>query len=226
MLAEVDVKKEVRDVMEKSFIDLVGFTAIPSEQKYPPLEVVEKAKTPMDIMPNAKSVIVFGKVVPDSRLDVWSVFSSRENDEYGALYGRLINASYAVILLLRSKGYEAQHYAAHYLKFFANKAGLGCFGKNNLIITPKFGPRIRLWGILTDAALKPDSPFNKDLCNGCSECLNVCPARALTEQGFDRKLCWDYVFSNRKWIMPGVYTWCSACLDACPIGATSREFCE
>jgi len=218
-VAQNSLKEEVKGVLQKKFVDLVGFTTVPDKQKYPPIDVLE-AKTPHDVMPNARSVIVYGKALLDSERDVWAVFSSKEGDTFGAIYGRLIDAGYSLILLLKSKGYEAQHYRAQYLKFFASKAGLGCLGKNRLVITPQFGPRIRLWGVLTDAALEPDKPFTEDLCVNCSKCLTACPAQALTEQGFDRKRCWDNVFSNLKWMKPGIYTWCSACLDACPVGAT------
>jgi len=214
-----NLKEEIRGVLQKKLVDLVGFTTVPTKQKYPPIDVLE-AKTPHDVMPNAKSVIVYGKALLESERDVWAVFSSREGDSFGAFYGRLIDAGYSLILLLKSKGYEAQHYRAHYLKFFASKAGLGCLGKNRLVITPQFGPRIRLWGVLTDAVLEPDEAFTEDLCINCSKCLTACPVQALTEHGFNRKRCWDNVFSNLKWMKPGIYTWCSACLDACPVGAT------
>ncbi|CAB1081528.1 hypothetical protein D1AOALGA4SA_9178 [Olavius algarvensis Delta 1 endosymbiont] len=37
-------------------------------------------------------------------------------------------------------------------------AGLGSIGKNNLLVTPEYGPRIRVWPLLFDAELKPTGP--------------------------------------------------------------------
>ena len=40
-----------------------------------------------------------------------------------------------------------------YLKDAAVKAGLGVIGRNNLLITPRFGPRVRLRALLVDMDL-------------------------------------------------------------------------
>ena len=44
---------------------------------------------------------------------------------------------------------------AIYMKDTAVLAGLGCIGKNNLLVTPQFGPRQRLRVLLVDAELPP-----------------------------------------------------------------------
>ena len=38
-------------------------------------------------------------------------------------------------------------------------AGLGELGRNGLLVTPKYGPRVRLAKILTNMPLVPDSPI-------------------------------------------------------------------
>jgi epoxyqueuosine reductase QueG len=43
----------------------------------------------------------------------------------------------------------------------AIRAGLGVFGKNNLVLTKEFGPRQRFCTVLTDAELVPDPPLKK-----------------------------------------------------------------
>jgi epoxyqueuosine reductase len=58
-------------------------------------------------------------------------------------------------------------------------AGLGSIGKNNLLVTPEYGPRIRVWALLFDAALKPTGPVIYDPCDGCDEpCRKACPRNA------------------------------------------------
>ncbi len=58
-------------------------------------------------------------------------------------------------------------------------AGLGTIGKNNLLVTPQYGPRIRVWALLFDVELKPTGPVIYDPCDGCDEpCRKACPTNA------------------------------------------------
>lgn len=69
-----------------------------------------------------------------------------------------------------------------YLKDAAVLGGLGCIGRNNLLITPELGPRVRLRGMLLEAELTPTGPTTFDPCDGCEEfCRKACPQNA-----FDR----------------------------------------
>jgi epoxyqueuosine reductase len=69
-----------------------------------------------------------------------------------------------------------------YLKDTAVLAGLGCVGRNNLLVTPELGPRVRLRGMLLEDELTPTGPITFDPCDGCEEfCRKACPQNA-----FDR----------------------------------------
>lgn len=61
-------------------------------------------------------------------------------------------------------------------------AGLGAFGRHNLVIHPKFGTRVQFTSIITNLALKP-SPKAAESCTRCNLCVKNCPARALDESG-------------------------------------------
>ncbi|MBW1856442.1 MAG: epoxyqueuosine reductase [Deltaproteobacteria bacterium] len=66
-----------------------------------------------------------------------------------------------------------------YLKDLAVLSGFGRIGKNNLLITPEYGPRVRLRTMLIDEELTPTSPIDFDPCEDCEEfCHNVCPQNA------------------------------------------------
>jgi len=81
-------------------------------------------------------------------------------------------------------------YGGAFLKDSAHLAGLGVIGKNNLLITPEFGPRIRLRGIFMEAALKPTGPADFDPCNGCDmPCHRACPRGAFRSGSFERDFC-------------------------------------
>jgi len=66
-----------------------------------------------------------------------------------------------------------------YLKDAAVLGGLGCIGRNNMLITPEFGPRIRLRAMLLEDELTPTGPITFDPCDSCEEfCRKACPQNA------------------------------------------------
>jgi epoxyqueuosine reductase len=68
-----------------------------------------------------------------------------------------------------------------FLKDAAVLAGLGCIGKNNLLLTPEFGPRVRLRAMLLDAELEPDGLMDFNPCEGCdAPCMENCPPKAFS----------------------------------------------
>ncbi len=62
--------------------------------------------------------------------------------------------------------------------------GVGEIGWSKVFLTKKFGPRVRLGTILTDAELEPD-PLLKPgtLCNRCMACVGKCPGGAIPKPG-------------------------------------------
>ena len=65
----------------------------------------------------------------------------------------------------------------------AFEAGLGELGRNGLLITEKFGPRVRLCKVFTDLPLLPDEPHFfgvEDFCRKCLKCAEECPPRAIS----------------------------------------------
>ncbi len=66
---------------------------------------------------------------------------------------------------------------------YAIKAGLGEFGRHNMVITPEFGPRVRFSKIFTDLPLVDDAPIRfgvKEFCDICNRCSSACPPRAIS----------------------------------------------
>jgi len=77
-----------------------------------------------------------------------------------------------------------------FLKDSAHLAGLGVIGRNNLMVTPEFGTRVRLRGIFMEAELEPTGPIDFDPCNGCDRpCHRACPRNAFRSGSFERALC-------------------------------------
>ena len=86
-------------------------------------------------------------------------------------------------------GIETFHFPYHvekggiYLKDAAVLAGLGCIGKNNLLVTPEYGPLVRLRALALKAVLPSTGPVAFDPCADCkAPCRKVCPQNAFNQQ--------------------------------------------
>ena len=67
-----------------------------------------------------------------------------------------------------------------FLKDSAVLAGLGCIGRNNMVITPEYGPRIRWRALLMDRTAKATGPVDYDPCDGCPQpCRRACPVEGV-----------------------------------------------
>ena len=88
------------------------------------------------------------------------------------------------------------------LRHAAVEAGLGEIGLNRLLLTKRFGPRIRLGVVLTTAPLKPDQRFAEKVCDDCGDCVRACPAEAITKEGrVDVRKCARVIL---KYGLPGL----------------------
>ena len=112
-------------------------------------------------------------------------------------------------------------------KAVAITAGLGWQGKSLLLVTPSFGPRVRLATVLTDLPLEPGSPV-RNRCGTCRNCTKACPARAIrnvsTTQHYERRedavdlaACHAKLLAFKERPEIG-YTFCGVCIAACPFG--------
>ncbi len=92
-------------------------------------------------------------------------------------------------------------------------AGHGWIGRNNLLVNPYYGARVRYVTVLTDMPLRVDRPIEGD-CGGCQQCIEPCPAQALgqsaAEYNFER--CFKKLQEFRKRV--GHYI-CGICVKAC-----------
>ena len=109
-------------------------------------------------------------------------------------------------------------------------AGLGELGRNGLLITPQFGPRVRLCKIFTDIPMDVDTPIEfgvQKYCKTCKRCAENCKANAISTE--DEPTFNVACQSNN----PGVLRWpvnsercylywcengvdCSTCIKVCP----------
>jgi epoxyqueuosine reductase len=100
-------------------------------------------------------------------------------------------------------------------KELAQAAGLGWRGRNNLLVNPAYGARIRLVSILTDLPLQADKPLDNS-CDTCRRCIAVCPAGAIKDdiEEFDHRGCFEKLKEFRNKYNVGQYI-CGVCIKAC-----------
>jgi len=116
-------------------------------------------------------------------------------------------------------------------------AGLGQLGRNGLLVTPEYGPRVRLCKVLTDLPLEPDRPIDfglTEFCRGCRLCADACEVDAISKEAepgwepacrsnnpgalkwyVDTERCYQY------WCENG--TDCSTCIAVCPFNTGPVE---
>ncbi len=126
------------------------------------------------------------------------------------------------------------YYFSH--KMAATRAGLGWIGKTALMVTEKFGPRVRFVSVLLKESLtkngvpikKTTVPLEKSLCGNCSICVEECPAGAGSGRQWDIKTGRDSFFDAfacrdkcRELSLKNLgrnITICGICVKVCPIG--------
>jgi epoxyqueuosine reductase len=108
-------------------------------------------------------------------------------------------------------------------------AGLGVIGANNLLITPQYGPRVRLKAMLVEGlgetGFAPQEPFSSP-CDGCPRpCWQACPQEAFASGAYNLARCQrqmqeDEANAGRSPATGAMayVPYCRACEFACPIG--------
>jgi len=211
---------------------------------------ISNLRSPEGELPNVKSVMLMGFNAWDKAFNLavdspgWRGYGMHASDEqlehYQFYYEIMKNKAWTVVEYLIKRGFESLFSLSIPLKTAAVKCGLGCQGKSTLLVTPSYGPRVRLISVLSTAELDIDEPYKEDLCGGCERCVTACPTKAL--QPFRLKIdrCMTYSAESpyssdvhedvrrleRKLIekpTPDSYIECTRCIEVCPIGKPHRQ---
>jgi len=109
-------------------------------------------------------------------------------------------------------------------RYIAQLSGVGFVGKNNMIITKKYGSFVFLGEIITDLSLESDEPKEQQ-CGECNNCLKACPTEAISENVNMSKLCLSYITQKKhiddNWFskLGGRIFGCDTCQRGCPFNA-------
>jgi len=150
----------------------------------------------------------------------------------GLGYSRMAFTNFFLTKFIKSIGFKAINCATNDVVLsvpMAIKAGLGELGRGGWLVTPQYGPRVRLTVLLTDLPLIPDQPIDfgvTEFCEVCMKCAENCPSQSISYER--RSTTVPNVSSCAgaiKWPLNGescAAYWvqsksdCSYCIAACP----------
>ncbi len=221
---------EIKRISRLFGADLVGITAHDPRWLYDfRVDGRSREEKPNDLPDGLTHVIVLGHGM-DYGL-VQSYPSALAGAAVGMGYSKEAGTAAQISQYIRNIGFQAvaSMNDTGLVIPLAVKAGLGEYGRNQMVITPEFGPRVRFSKIYTDLPLVDDRPQRfgvREFCDICSRCADACPPKALPygPPSFDQP--------NRSAI-PGVRKWtadcekcfgywakmksdCAICLRVCP----------
>lgn len=102
----------------------------------------------------------------------------------GNKYSAMAITSHKIAVFLRRLGYQAipaGNDTAMSIPI-AIQAGLGELSRMGILVTEKYGPRVRLSKVFTDLELVPDKPIIfgvEEFCKVCMKCADNCPSEAV-----------------------------------------------
>jgi epoxyqueuosine reductase QueG len=184
-------KEEIRKYAMELGVDVVGFASLGDYRS-------KKSPDPLTILPKARSIVVLGHRMIDGALDSgnprvnmvgrMTVMDTSKSHLY--LTARFIERKFRARTSPVLSSYPLDMEAPTLgligdlsLRHAAVAAGLGIFGRHNLVIHPRYGSRLSFTGLLTELPLASDAPVREELCDNCNLCVEACPGRALDVEG-------------------------------------------
>lgn len=178
-----EMSLEIKKIARFFKADLCGITAVDPRWHYSSrVDVRDLSDAPNDLPEGLTSVIVLGHEMDAELVNTYPAATG------GAATGRAYSQEAATVMQLaayiRNLGYEAvpsMNDTALVIPY-ALQAGLGEYARNQMVITPEFGPRLRFSKIFTSLPLAHDRPKPlgvRAFCDICTRCAEACPVKAL-----------------------------------------------
>jgi len=174
---------EVKRIAKFFGADLCGITDFDRRWLYSArVDTRDLSEAPHDLPEGLTSVIVLGHEMEEDLVATYP--SALAGAATGREYSHEASIVMQVAAYIRNLGYEAvpsMNDTALVIPY-AVKAGLGEYARNQMVITPEFGPRLRFSKIFTNLPVAHDDPKPKGVrafCDICTKCADACPVKAL-----------------------------------------------
>ena len=194
----------------------------------------DRRLTVAGILPEARSVIslAFPYAPPPAPRVDWRRELRGRIAAYalGADYHRILDrklARLAAYLAAECPGSRSRRYVdtgAVLEREWAQRGGLGWFGKNTMLLSTRAGSWFFLAELVTTIALAPDAPSDEH-CGSCTRCRAECPTQALRDGlTMDARRCISYLTIEHRGAIPpdlraALGPWvfgCDVCQEVCP----------
>ena len=189
----------------KGRVDAFGFAPVDRFDQAP------EAHHPSRVCRDARTVIAFGRTMPRGVLGSPDYDLHLLHRSYHTLYPYLDGVGLDLANLIERFGCRAvqipsfaplvyrgmEPWGIISLKHAAAAAGIGVFGRNQLVFHPRYGSLLRFGAVITDAKLDGDPLIEEDPCtSGCTACRDACPAEAFQDGSFKKLVCMSHVIRH------------------------------
>ena len=174
---------EIKHVARFFGADLCGITDFDDRWLYTSrVDTRDMSTAPHDLPEGLSSVIVLAHQMEESLVATYP--SALAEAATGREYSHEAAIVMQVAAYIRNLGYQAvpSMNDTGLVIPYAIKAGLGEYARNQMVITPEFGPRLRFSKIFTSLPIAHDPPRMhgvREFCGICTKCADACPVKAL-----------------------------------------------
>ncbi len=210
---------QIRVFAEAAGVDIIGFTSVYPSMVFKGADIKERY------------CIVLGYEMDHKAID--TAPEDPAGKEALRAYWRLGDMVMKVAEFVRYLGYPATgHQVRTFLKdpptilntVAGYHAGLGDVGMLGLLITPEFGPRVRLGTITTDLPFPQGKKIDiglQEFCQRCKICAIECMGDAIATTKKDERGHFKYTIDPKKCVPPfAKYDGCGVCIKVCPFNRT------
>lgn len=229
-----DASLEIKKVSKFFGADLCGITGLDKRWLYSKrVDVRDMSEVDLGLPDGLTHVIVLGHQMDKDLVQTYP--SALGGAATGREYSHEASIVMQIAAYIRNLGYQAvaSMNDTGLVIPMAVQAGLGEYARNQLVITPEFGPRLRFSKIFTDMPLEPDHPKRPGVskfCDICTKCVDACPVKALPKGPPKTGGGLSAIKGVKKWTSDAekcfsfwatLSTDCAICMRVCPF---NRDF--
>ena len=205
---------------------------------------IEKRINPMHYMEDAKTIISIAFPYydgGDTSENGFSIYTKRY--DYHRVVRNYLDKICAYIESLGGKAIPMVDSNTLPERYIAYLAGIGFIGRNNMLITKKYGSYVFLGEIITDLNMeckdsRTFSQINKyEECGDCGICYGECPSKSINKNKINPNICLSYITQKKEIsdreisLLKGNVFGCDFCQLKCPYNERAEqsgilEFCE
>lgn len=228
-----EAAKAVKKAAKFFGASLVGITPYDKRWIFDPISVDREGnitETDSDLPFEPKSVIVMAH-----EIDYKAMATAPSMLEMAGTmleYSHMAEISYKVAVFVQQLGYKTFAAGNNFglSPAYGVAAGLGEIGRNGILVTQKYGPRVRISKVFTEMELEYDKPITigiTEFCKVCMRCADQCPSSSISHD--KEPSMKTYTISN----LPGIKKWyinsetcfkywmicgndCGTCITSCP----------